>query len=290
MPLLTAGEKIDSPRDGPRWAGGEQPLVVQHSKPTALHPRCCSCWATSCDDAAVRGGKIAYAVGTDRLTYGESSTRARTSSPARWRGSACDAVIRIAVLATNRVEYPLVYFAAIKLGAIVVPVNARFTVDEVAEIVENAEAETFFVSPEFAALVTSLRAAGLLPLVRRFVAIGDASVEGAFRLDALADAEAADDVTADLDERDPHVMLYTSGTTGSPKGTLLSAPQLLARGDGVAPPARDPRRRRAAQHVSHVPLWEAGRCRSARGTPGRSRSFSRRPSRASSWRRSRASA
>jgi fatty-acyl-CoA synthase len=171
--------------------------------------------------AAVRGDKVAYAVGADRLTYGAFHARSNQLARALARIGVRRGD-RVAVLAANRVEYPLVYFAAIKLGAIVVPVNARFTADEVAAIVEHAEAETFFVSPEFSALVTTLRVTGRLPLVRRFVAIGDAAVEDAPGLDTLADAEDADDVSAVVDERDPHVMLYTSGTTGSPKGTLLS--------------------------------------------------------------------
>jgi fatty-acyl-CoA synthase len=171
--------------------------------------------------AALRGDKTAYVVGADRLTYGAFHARSNQLARALARLGVRRGD-RVAVLATNRVEYPIVYFAAIKLGAIVVPVNARFTAAEVAAIVEHSEAETFFVSPEFGTLVTALRATGRLSLVRRFIAIGNAAVEQALDLETLADAEAGDDVAAHVDERDPHVMLYTSGTTGSPKGTLLS--------------------------------------------------------------------
>src|SRR5262245_52942263 len=121
--------------------------------------------------AAVRGDKIAYAVGADRLTYGTFHARSNQLAHALARIGVRRGD-RVAVLATNRVEYPLIYFAAIKLGAIVVPVNARFTAEEVAAMVEHSEAETFFVSPEFGTLVTALRALGRLPLVRRFMPMG----------------------------------------------------------------------------------------------------------------------
>src|SRR5262249_59860429 len=117
--------------------------------------------------AAVRADKMAYAVGADRLTYGAFHARSNQLAHALAR-TGVRRGDRVAVLATNRVEYPLVYFAAIKLGAIVVPVNARFTADEVAAIVEHSEAETFYVSPGVDALVTTLRGARRLPLVRRF--------------------------------------------------------------------------------------------------------------------------
>ena len=170
--------------------------------------------------ARVRGDKIAYVVGADRVTY--AAFHARSNQLARalarlgvQRGD------RVAVMAANRTEYPIIYFAALKLGAIVVPVNARFTAAEVAAVVSHSEAETFFVAGEFAELVAALQTDGQLPRVRRVVAIGAAA---AFppTLAALADAEPAGDVVATIDEHDPHVMLYTSGTTGSPKGTLLS--------------------------------------------------------------------
>ncbi len=171
--------------------------------------------------ARVRGDRIAYVVGSDRVTY--RAFHARSNQLARAlarlgvrRGD------RVAVIATNRAEYPVINFAALKLGAIVVPVNARFTAAEVAYLVSHAEAETFFVAGEFAALVGDLRATGALPAVRRVIAIVAGDAWDGPRLEALADAESSDDVAVAIDEHDPHVMLYTSGTTGSPKGTLLS--------------------------------------------------------------------
>jgi acyl-CoA synthetase (AMP-forming)/AMP-acid ligase II len=171
--------------------------------------------------AGVRGGKTAYVVGDERVTYAAFHLRSNQLARALARLGVRRGD-RVAVLATNRVEYPLVYFATIKLGAIVVPVNARFTAPEVAAVVNHAEAATLFVAPEFSALVAGLRAAGRLPLVERVIVIGSAEIEAAAALDALADAEPVDDVAVDVDERDAHVMLYTSGTTGSPKGALLS--------------------------------------------------------------------
>jgi acyl-CoA synthetase (AMP-forming)/AMP-acid ligase II len=171
--------------------------------------------------ARVRGDKTAYVIGAERVTYG--AFHARSSQVARAlqrlgvrRGD------RVAVMAANRVEYPVVYFAALKLGAVVVPVNARFTAAEVAYVVGHAEAETFLVAGEFAPLIGALRTSGALPAVRRFIALDAADAGDGLRLQAIAEAEESDDVAVDVDEHDPHVMLYTSGTTGSPKGTLLS--------------------------------------------------------------------
>jgi len=169
----------------------------------------------------VRGDKTAYIVGDDRVTYAEFHARSNQLARALARLGVRRGD-RVAVMAANRTEYPIVYFAVLKLGAIVVPVNARYTADEVAAVVGHSEAETFFVAGEFAELIGSLRTTGRLPLVQRWIALDPPDQGADPSLAALADAEPTDDVAVAIDEQDPHVMLYTSGTTGSPKGTLLS--------------------------------------------------------------------
>jgi len=171
--------------------------------------------------AAVRGDKTAYIVGADRVTYADFHARSNQLARALARLGVRRGD-RVAVMAANRTEYPVIYFAVLKLGAIVVPVNARYTADEVAAVVHHAEAETFFVAGEFVELITGLRTAGRLPLVQRWIALDAHALPAEPSLAALADAEPVDDVAVAVDEQDPHVMLYTSGTTGSPKGTLLS--------------------------------------------------------------------
>ncbi len=168
--------------------------------------------------ARVRGAKTAYVVGDTRVTYRQFHERSNRLARAL-RRLGVRRGDRVAVMAGNRPEYPIVYFAAVKLGAIAVPVSSRFGGAEVASVVEHSEAETFFVAREFEDLVRELRAANRLARVRQLVPI-DGDGEASFG--RLSDAESDDDVEAELDEHDPHVMLYTSGTTGAAKGALLS--------------------------------------------------------------------
>src|SRR5262245_1327350 len=90
--------------------------------------------------AVVRGTKTAYVIGNHRVTYGAFHQRSNRLARALRRLGVARGD-RVAVMANNCVEYPLIYFAVIKLGAIVVPVNARFTPGEVTNIVTHSEAD-----------------------------------------------------------------------------------------------------------------------------------------------------
>jgi fatty-acyl-CoA synthase len=163
--------------------------------------------------ARARPQKTAYVVGTTRVTYAQFNAGANRLAHALQqlgvgRGD------RVAVLANNCVAYPLVYFACIKLGAIVVPVNARFKDEEVHYVVEHSESMALLFAPDFSATVERLRARW--PRLRHYRSLEAATF--AEWIDGCAPVEPS----AFVDENDPHVMLYTSGTTGAPKGALLT--------------------------------------------------------------------
>ena len=124
---------------------------------------------------------------------------------------------RVAVLMANRAEFVESLLAVNLLGAIAVPVNFRLSAREVAHIVRDSGSRLLFADADLAA------AAPADPSLR-CVVIGE-PWEG---------AEAYEDVFSDsappvvgIDERDIALIMYTSGTTGAPKGAMLSHLNLL---------------------------------------------------------------
>lgn len=163
--------------------------------------------------ARVRPQKVAYVVGNVRIGYAEFNRQANGLAHAL-RALGVGRGDRVAILADNCAQYPIAYFGCIKLGAILVPVNARFKDDEVHYVVAHSESSVLLFGPEYAGAVERLRPRW--PHVGHYVAL---------QADAFAawiDRCPAEEPLAMIDEHDPHVMLYTSGTTGQPKGALLS--------------------------------------------------------------------
>jgi fatty-acyl-CoA synthase len=169
-------------------------------------------------------------VGADhRYTYAEADERCTRF--ASWlRAAGLQPGERIAVYGKNSTALALAIFGASRADAIVVVLNWRLQVDELAYLLDHSGARALFYDAAFAPAVDALRARCRLDLL---VCHGDATRDPDF--DAIIE-------TPDLPPCPPTtrrggdtaVIMYTSGTTGRPKGAMLTHDNFLAAGHGTS--------------------------------------------------------
>ncbi|AOL94327.1 long-chain-fatty-acid--CoA ligase [Porphyrobacter sp. LM 6] len=123
---------------------------------------------------------------------------------------------RIAWLGKNRDIYFLLYLAAARMGAVMVPIGWRLAPREIAYILTDTDAKLLFADAEF--VETAHQVAGTVPA-------NPEVIEAETARTAAAGFEPAH-YTAPS-QHDPVLQLYTSGTTGNPKGAMLSNANLL---------------------------------------------------------------
>ncbi|MDP6345601.1 MAG: long-chain fatty acid--CoA ligase, partial [Alphaproteobacteria bacterium] len=126
---------------------------------------------------------------------------------------------RVAHLGYNSPELLELLFACGRLGAILVPLNWRLAAPEHGWILQDCGAKAILAETEFAAHLEGLREA--LPDLH-MIAYGAAPNAGWLSYAALLDGAGADADTAAVAPDDPLKIVYTSGTTGRPKGSVLS--------------------------------------------------------------------
>jgi len=127
---------------------------------------------------------------------------------------------RVSVLAMNCNEIVEVIMALGKCGMVAVPVNFRFVGSEIEWVVNQPRSKAFFVAAEYVEMIEELRAK--LPLVKHYVAISSRPVEGMHDYETLIAESHATEPSVQVLDNDPWFIGFTSGTTGFPKGAVVS--------------------------------------------------------------------
>ena len=126
---------------------------------------------------------------------------------------------RIAYLGKNSDTFFELWFGTMKANAVLVPINWRLAAAEIMFIVDDCNATVLFVGPEFVELVRGIKSG--LSGVRRFITIAGGASES-MDFAAWRDEQSSNDPKLPPFEQNVAIQLYTSGTTGRPKGAMLS--------------------------------------------------------------------
>ena len=167
---------------------------------------------------------------------------------------------RVAVLSGNRAEVVALYVACGRIGAALVPLNWRMAAPELARIISDARPALAIGESRFAAVAAALAAVATSPPWADL----DACAEGAARMAPWRTTEP----DAPLVPERAALILYTSGSTGAPKGAILSHRQVLANAIATGAawglsaadtgPITTPFFHTGGWNVFAVPLWEVG--------------------------------
>ena len=128
---------------------------------------------------------------------------------------------RIVWCGANSLEVLVTIHAARKAGQVAVPLSYRFNADEMAYVIDNSDATLVVVDAEQAATVAEIR--GRIPKVREVLVFGGDVPPGARAWDDVLAAQPHTEPVAPDKSDVGAQMLYTSGTTGKPKGALRTA-------------------------------------------------------------------
>jgi len=126
---------------------------------------------------------------------------------------------KISVMALNSMEYVEFYYAGAKLGAVFVPLNYRAKREELAYMCNNSETSVLFVGCRYLDLADAIRAD--LQTVKHYVCI-DGTAEGMASYEDLLAQQEPEEIFTDVEDNDPTIVIYTSGTTALPKGVVLT--------------------------------------------------------------------
>ncbi len=178
----------------------------------------------------IQGRNEAVIFAETRLTYRQFDDRVNALANV-FLGLGCRCGHRLAVLSDNSHRYLETYFAAAKAGLVVLPLNVRLADHEMIEILRDAEPFLLLLGEGYEAKMAVVTNAvhGLV----NFIAM-DNPIDGCLDYERLIAESSTADPRVPVGEDDLAVLMYTGGTTGVPKGVMLTHRNIMASAAGIA--------------------------------------------------------
>ncbi len=132
---------------------------------------------------------------------------------------------KVAALLFNSNHFVETYLGAAKVGGVFTPINFRFAPDEVQYILDHSDARFFVFGEEFSDLVERIRSE--LTKIDFFISVGSETTSSNLDFETLLRNSKEAEPNIGVSEKDICQLMYTSGTTGKPKGALITHGNIL---------------------------------------------------------------
>ncbi len=169
-------------------------------------------------NALLRAEQEVFVYGTQRVTFSQYNKRVNSlihalTSLGLEKGDG------IGLLSWNCLECTDVTGAAMKGGFVISPFNPRMGADELDYIINDSEIRILFVGPELVETVNQIRSR--LPRVSHYISL-EGKADNMLDHSELLSIHSQEEPPAVVDENDPFILFYTSGTTGVPRGAIYT--------------------------------------------------------------------
>jgi 4-hydroxybenzoate-CoA ligase len=177
-----------------------------------------------------RAGKLAFTDTVSELTYGELQQQScRVANLLRHLGVRREE--RVAMIMLDTVDFPIVFLGAIRAGIVPVPLNTLLTAEQYAYVLADCRAKVLFISEALLPVIKDI--VGRMPDLEHVVVAGN-DARGHKKLSDELAGQSDTFITAPTHPDEPALWLYSSGSTGMPKGVRHLHASLAATADTYA--------------------------------------------------------
>ena len=171
--------------------------------------------------------KEAFIFGDARMTYQQLDDRA--SHVAGWlQSQGINHDDKVGFVLKNGLPFVEIFFGVALSGGVGVPINFRLAADEMAYIIHHSDSKIVFIDYDYVEMIQSIRER--IPQVEKVVVIGGHRSSDMITYDSIFESKPVYVPCEQLSDEDAAMIVYTSGTTGKPKGAVLTHKNLYQNG------------------------------------------------------------